>query len=99
MTGRKVPAKECYQIGLCEKVVPEGQTREAAENMAREIARFPQEAMLADRASIIATRGMSVRQALEHEWAHGMEAIRNEGIAGAGRFSAGAGRGGDFENI
>ena len=99
MTGRKVPADECYQIGLCEKVVPEGETRKAAETMAHEIARFPQEAMLADRASIIATRGMSVRQALEHEWSHGMDAIKNEGVAGAQRFSDGAGRHGDFKNI
>ena len=99
MTGRKVPAEECYQIGLCEKVVPHGGAREAAEAMAHEIARFPQEAVRADRASIIATRGMPVRQALEHEWAHGMEPILNEGIAGAGRFSSGAGRHGDFENI
>ena len=99
MTGRKVPAEECYQIGLCEKVVPHGEARAAAEAMAHEIARFPQEAVRADRASIIATRGMPVRAALEHEWAHGMDAIRNEGIAGAGRFSAGAGRHGDFDNI
>ena len=27
MTGRKVPAEECYRIGLCEKVVPEGKAR------------------------------------------------------------------------
>ena len=99
MTGRKVPAQECYQIGLCEKIVGEGETRAAAEAMAHDIARFPQLAMLADRASIIATRGMPVRQALEHEWTHGMDAIRNEGIDGAARFSAGAGRHGDFEDI
>jgi len=99
MTGRKVPADECYQIGLCEKVVPEGQAREAAEAMAREIARFPQEAVRADRASIIETRGMPVRDALRHEWANGMSAIINEGVHGAARFADGAGRHGDFENI
>ncbi len=99
MTGRKVPAEECLAIGLAEKVVPEGQARAAAEAMAHEIARFPQEAMLADRAAIIASRGMPVEDALAHEWAHGQDAIRNEGTAGAGRFAAGAGRSGDFENI
>lgn len=99
LTGRKVPAEECYQIGLCEKIVGHGEARGAAEAMAAEIARFPQQAVRADRAAIIATRGMPVRQALEHEWAHGVEAIRNEGVAGAGRFSAGAGRHGDFDNI
>lgn len=99
MTGRKVPAEECYRIGLCEKVTPQGEARAAAEAMAHEIARFPQEAVRADRASIIATRGMPVREALEHEWKHGLEAVANEGAAGAARFAAGSGRHGDFRNI
>ena len=99
MTGRKVPAEECLAIGLCEIIVPPSQTRAAAEEMAHEIARFPQMAMRADRAAIIATRGMPVRQALEHEWEHGKAAIRDEGAHGATRFTAGAGRHGDFKNI
>lgn len=99
MTGRKVPAEECYRIGLCEKVVPHGGAREAAEAMAHEIARFPQEAVRADRASIIETRGMPVRDALRHEWANGLNAILKEGIDGAARFAGGAGRHGSFEDI
>ncbi|MEM6670613.1 MAG: crotonase/enoyl-CoA hydratase family protein [Pseudomonadota bacterium] len=99
LTGRKVPADECYQIGLCEKIVPEGGAREAAEAMAREIARFPQEAVLADRRSIIETRGMTVREGLKVEWANGVDAIRNEGAGGAARFRDGAGRSGDFSKI
>ena len=99
MTGRKVPAEECYRIGLCEKVVPEGETREAAEAMAHEIARFPQGAVLADRRSIIETRGLPVREALKLEWANGVEAIRAEGAAGAARFRDGKGRSGDYSDI
>ena len=99
MTGRKVEAEECYRIGLCEKVVPHGESRAAAEAMAREIARFPQEAVRADRKAIIETRGMPVREALLYEWNHGLDAIANEGVAGAGRFRDGAGRSGSFENI
>jgi len=99
MTGRKVPADECYQIGLCEKVVGEGEARAAAETMAHEIARFPQQAVRADKASIIETRGMPVRDALRHEWANGVTAIINEGVRGAARFADGAGRHGDFKNI
>ena len=82
MTGRKVPAEECYRIGLCEKVVPHGTAREAAEEMAREIARFPQGAVLADRRSIIESQGLSVRDGLKVEWANGIDAIRREGAAG-----------------
>jgi len=99
MTGRKVPAEECLAIGLCERVVADGQTRDAAETIAHEIARFPRQAMLADRAAIRATRGMPVEAALRHEWRHGMEAIRDQGIAGAGRFTSGKGRHGDFGDI
>jgi len=99
MTGRKVPAEECYRIGLCEKVVPEGQARAAAEEMAWEIARFPQGAVLADRRSIIETRGLTVHEALKLEWANGVDAIRTEGAAGAARFSAGAGRHGNFSEV
>jgi enoyl-CoA hydratase len=67
--------------------------------MAHEICRFPEEAMLADRRSIIETRGMTVPQALRHEWAGGLEAIANQGTAGAARFAAGKGRSGDFKDI
>lgn len=99
MTGRKVEAEECYRIGLAEKVVAHGEARAAAETMAREIARFPQEAVRADRRSIIESRGMPVREALKLEWANGLEAITREGITGAGAFRDGAGRHGDFSNI
>ncbi len=99
MTGRKVAADECYQIGLCEKVVEEGHARAAAEEMAREIARYPQQAVLADRRSIIETRGMPIREALKVEWANGLQAVANEGAAGAARFKEGAGRHGDFGSI
>ncbi|MTI03182.1 crotonase/enoyl-CoA hydratase family protein [Roseibium sp. RKSG952] len=99
LTGRKVEAEECYRIGLAEKIAPDGKARAVAEAMAHEIARFPQEAVLADRRSIIETRGMPVREALKVEWANGTEAIRREGTAGAGRFRDGAGRHGDFSKI
>ena len=98
MTGRKVPAEECINIGLCEKVVPKGDARRAAEAMAHEIAKFPQQAMLADRRSIYETHGLTVREALKIEWVNGLTAVRNEGFDGAARFSEGAGRHGDFKN-
>ena len=99
LTGRKVTAQECYQIGLCEKIVNSGDTRKKAEEMAKEIARFPQGAALADRRSIIESRGLSVREGMKLEWRNGVDAHAKEGAAGAARFSSGAGRHGDFENI
>jgi enoyl-CoA hydratase len=99
LTGRKVDAQECYQIGLCERVVPTGSAREAAEAIAHEIARFPQSTMLADRKSVIEGHGMTIRDGMKLEWNNGVDTLRKDGIAGAGRFSAGAGRHGDFKEI
>ena len=99
MTGRKVPAEECYRIGLCEKIVPDGHALEAALEMCREIIRFPEEAMLADRRSIIENHGATIRDGLRREWANGIDSCINQGTSGAGRFAAGKGRSGDFGEI
>nr|WP_070961623.1 crotonase/enoyl-CoA hydratase family protein [Hyphomonas sp. Mor2] len=99
LTGRKVEAEECYKIGLCERVVEDGTALEAAQAIAHEIARFPQSTMLADRRTVIEGRHLSVRDGLKLEWANGLETLRKDGISGAGRFSDGAGRHGDFSKI
>ena len=96
LTGRKVPAEECAAIGLCERLVEPGRAREEAEALAHEIARFPQACVRADRRSAIAQTGLPVRAALEQEFAGGLDALSLEGLGGAGRFVAGAGRHGDF---
>jgi enoyl-CoA hydratase len=99
MTGRKVDAEECLRIGLCEKVVPKGQARMAAEEMAHEIARFPQACVRADRRSAYLQQGLTVRAALEQEWVNSIGVVELEGAAGAARFAKGAGRHGDFGKI
>ncbi len=99
LTGRKVPADEALRIGMCEKVVAPGAAREAAEAMAREIARFPQAAVRADRRTVHETHGLRLREAMRREWHNGVEAHWQEGADGAGRFASGLGRGGDFERI
>ncbi len=99
LTGRKVPAEECLAIGACEKVVPNGQSRQAAEAMAHEIARFPQECVRADRRSVYLQHGLPVREALESEWQNSHGIVDAEGIVGATRFANGKGRHGDYEEI
>ena len=54
---------------------------------------------MADRRSIIETRGLTIREGLKLEWMNGVDANPKEGLAGLERFSTGAGRHGDFENI
>ncbi len=99
MTGRRVPADECLRIGLCEYVVPNGSVRDKAEELAREIARFPQVCVRVDRRSAIRSHGLPVRDALIQEWYNGREALSKDGIAGAARFRDGLGRHGDFHAI
>ena len=82
MTGRKVGADECLRIGLCEKVVPKGQARQAAEDMACTIAGFPQLSLRADRRSIYRQHGLPERAALEKEWYNCTGVFKAEGAAG-----------------
>jgi len=99
LTGRKVPAEECLNIGLCEYVAPKGGARAKAEELAREIARFPQVCVRADRRSAIRSHGLTVREALIQEWYNGRQALIEDGVAGATRFKNGLGRHGDFATI
>ena len=99
LTGRKVPAEEALRIGACEQVVPDGKSRDHAEAMAHEIARFPQACARADRRSVYMQQGLSVREAMRKEWYNGIPAFQAEGAAGAARFAAGKGRHGDFGEI
>jgi enoyl-CoA hydratase len=99
MTGRKVPADEALRIGACEHVVADGSSREFAEAMAHEIARFPQVCMRADRRSAYAQQGLTLREAMRKEWYNGFPAFVAEGAEGAARFASGKGRHGDFRDI
>ena len=99
LTGRQVPAEECLRIGLCEYLVPNGEARQKAEALARDIARFPPVCVRADRRSAIRSHGLPLRDALIQEWYNGREALVKDGVAGATRFKDGLGRHGDFENI
>jgi len=99
LTGRKVAAEECLRIGLCEYVTPSGNARAKAEELAHEIARFPQVCVRADRRSTIRSHGLGVRDALIQEWYNGREALVEDGVSGANRFKDGLGRHGDFASI
>ena len=98
LTGRKIPASECERIGLCEYVVEDKTSRERAEHMAENIARFPQSCLRADRRSALAQHGLSVRDALVQEWQNGKKELLTGGISGAAQFRNGKGRHGDFND-
>ncbi|UVE16905.1 crotonase/enoyl-CoA hydratase family protein [Pseudomonas sp. LS44] len=97
LTGRPVQADEALQIGLVNRVVAKGEARAAAEQLARDIAAFPQRCMLADRASAYRQWELPFGQALENEFAGGLEVIHSgETQAGAQSFKSGRGRHGQF---
>jgi enoyl-CoA hydratase len=92
LTGRAVHAPEALAWGLANRVVAAGQARAAAEDLAREIAAFPQRCMLTDRRSAFAAWDADLPDLLRREGAAGYDVVFAEGIAGAERFVAGAGR-------
>ena len=92
LTGRAVGADEALQMGLANRVVDDGQALAEAQALARQIAGFPQICLRADRASAFAQWDLPLAEALQREGAGGARAVVAEGLAGAARFAAGAGR-------
>ena len=97
LTGRPVGAAEALGMGLANRVVPRGQSRQAAEELAREIAAFPQACMRADRRSAYAQADLSLAEALVAEHRGGERVLATEALSGAREFAAGAGRHGEFK--
>ncbi|MEU6810122.1 crotonase/enoyl-CoA hydratase family protein [Streptomyces sp. NPDC046831] len=95
LTGRPVPAREAYEMGLANRVVPTGRARAEAEQLAASIARFPQDCLRSDRASVLAQEGLGEESALRSELRHGAGVLARA-TEGAARFAAGAGRHGSL---
>ena len=92
-------ARSAIASGCASALVPDGESRAAAEALAHEIARFPQGCMRADRRSVWLQEGLSEMDGLRSEWACSAAMVEREGAAGAARFAAGKGRHGDFGEI
>lgn len=97
LTGRPVSGQEAYQIGLVDRLCPEGHALEEALVLAESLTRFPQACLRADFLSARLS-GTELALALRREWAS-FEVFAAEGQKGAARFAAGKGRGGGFSDI
>ncbi|MGF6726323.1 enoyl-CoA hydratase [Paraburkholderia sp. GAS41] len=87
LTGRALDAQEALGFGLANRVVPHGTARAVAEELAAQLAAFPQAALLADRRSAIKNSPLDdLPEALRREGAGGYDAIFAEGVAGAQNF-------------
>ena len=91
LTGRAVAADEALAIGLANRVVPKGQSRQAAEEMAAQLAALPQQCLRSDRLSTLHQWGTTESEAMDFEFAS-ISRVAAEANEGAGRFAAGAGR-------
>jgi enoyl-CoA hydratase len=91
LTGRAVAAEEALAIGLANRVVPRGQARRHAEELAAQLAALPQQCLRSDRSSMLHQWGRPETEALDFEFAS-IARVAAEAREGAGRFAAGAGR-------
>jgi enoyl-CoA hydratase len=93
LSGRLVGTEEALAMGLLTEVVPAGEHRARALEMAEGLAAFPQETMLADRRAALEGFGLPLADGLALE-AQAGPAIFAAAVAGAARFAGGEGRGG-----
>jgi enoyl-CoA hydratase len=87
LTGREFDAAEAYDIGFANRVVPDGDALDAAVALAEQIAAFPWNCVVHDRASVYEGLGMGLDDALANEDRHGRAVIFDPGFtAGVAKF-------------
>jgi enoyl-CoA hydratase/carnithine racemase len=96
LTGRAVGADEALAMGLVNRVVEPGGARAAAEELAQQIAAFPQTCMRNDRRSAYDQLGLELDAAIARELELGMASLADDVAAGVARFAGGEGRHGKF---
>lgn len=100
LTGRPVQGNEALAMGLANRLTEPGTALDAAVELARSIAAFPQACLRSDRQSVHHQWGLDLGAALAQEVEAGMATIRSgETREGAARFRDGAGRGGSFQAL
>ncbi len=97
LTGRPVEADEALEMGLANRVVPDGKAVEKATALAKRLAAFPQSCLRSDRRSAYEQFDLDFSAAMKNEFRLGLSTIESgETVAGAGRFAKGEGRHGTF---
>jgi enoyl-CoA hydratase len=97
LTGRPVSAQEAFEIGLANRLAPNGEALAVALDLAAQISAFPQACLRNDRASAIAQWSMDWESATRFEVELGRATLASgETREGAARFASGEGRHGAF---
>lgn len=87
LTGRSVDAKEAYMMGLANRIVPDGSSRQAAEELAFQLTEFPQNCMLADRKSAMDQFHYSMKDAISNEFRNAQYIARTKIYEGVKKFN------------
>ncbi|KAJ5769770.1 uncharacterized protein N7511_001821 [Penicillium nucicola] len=100
LTGRPVTAQEALAMGLASRVVRKGESLRVAIELAQQLIAFPELCLNTDRQSCYysAFDATSFQDAMSQEFKSGSKVITAEAIAGAAKFSKGAGRHGSFQD-
>ncbi|CAE7346850.1 echA8 [Symbiodinium pilosum] len=84
LTGREVNAREALEMGLANRVVRKGTALSEALELAKQIGSMPQTCMRNDRMSSYEQWDLSLLDALQREYTHGLDSLRfaQQGAAG-----------------
>ena len=96
LSGRAVSAEEALRVGLISRLVETGTLMQEARSLGKQIADFPEVAMLSDRRSMYEQADLPLEQALAREVALSETAKASSAQSGATRFAKGVGRHGRF---
>ncbi len=94
LTGRAVGAQEALDIGLANRVCPDGEALATAVAIAQRVASFPQPTVRSDRQAALDGLGLTLDEGLAREREHGLT-VWETAVEGAREFAAGAGRHGE----
>jgi enoyl-CoA hydratase len=93
LTGRGVGGEEALRMGLANRLVESGQALEAALELARRLAGFPQACLRSDRLSCYEQWGLATEDAICNEFRRGLAVLNGgESAVGAREFAEGVGR-------
>lgn len=94
LTGKLIDAKEAYEIGLVNYLVPEGDALNKALEIAATISTFPQLTLRNDRIAVLSGIGTTLRKGLKIEEKIGKKTIEQHGMDFVSLFLEGKGRSG-----
>jgi len=97
LTGRPIDAEEALIMGLANRLSDDDMSREVAEGIAQDLARFPQTCLRHDRLSAYQQFDLSFNAAIKNEFRHGLKSLKSkEFLQGIQPFIQGKGRHGKF---